>query len=151
MKILLTCLILMLTYSLHSQIIKKFSIDSGGANFSDGNIQVLYTIGEVNTQELITGNLAVSEGFINPIDSGALSIYEPILNKIVVFPNPTSSFINIKSKLPISKIEIFDLLGKNILTSRAQNQIDISNLQSGIYLIKFSSDIGSSTKKIIVQ
>jgi hypothetical protein len=48
------------------QSIEKFSIDSGGASASNGNIEVLYTLGEVNVQELNAGNIAVSEGFISP-------------------------------------------------------------------------------------
>lgn len=49
-----------------SQSIEKFSIDSGGASVSAGNIQILYTLGEVNVQERSAGNIQVSEGFINP-------------------------------------------------------------------------------------
>lgn len=49
-----------------SQTIEKFSIDSGGGTASAGNIQILYTIGEVNVQELSAGNVQISEGFINP-------------------------------------------------------------------------------------
>lgn len=49
-----------------AQSIEKFSIDSGGASTSAGGIQILYTIGEVNVQELSAGSIQVSEGFINP-------------------------------------------------------------------------------------
>lgn len=50
-----------------TQSIEKFSIDSGGASASAGNIQILYTLGEVNVQEYSAGNIQVSEGFINPM------------------------------------------------------------------------------------
>ena len=56
----------LLAYTGHSQTIDKFSIDSGGGTASAGNIQILYTIGEVNVQELSAGNIQISEGFINP-------------------------------------------------------------------------------------
>lgn len=49
-----------------SQTIEKFSIDNGGASFQNGNIQMLYTIGEVNVQEVNTTAMELSEGFINP-------------------------------------------------------------------------------------
>jgi surface protein len=49
-----------------SQSIEKYSIDSGGASALVGDVQVLYTIGEVNVQELAVGDIQVSEGFINP-------------------------------------------------------------------------------------
>lgn len=50
---------------IHAQNIEKFSIDNGGASVSAGNLQVLYTIGEVNVQELNIGSISISEGFIN--------------------------------------------------------------------------------------
>jgi hypothetical protein len=49
----------------NTQSIEKFSIDSGGASASSGDIQILYTIGEVNVQELNAGGISISEGFIN--------------------------------------------------------------------------------------
>lgn len=49
----------------NAQTIEKFSIDSGGASVSAGGIQMLYTIGEVNVQELSTASVNISEGFIN--------------------------------------------------------------------------------------
>jgi len=50
---------------LYSQSISKSSIDSGGAVAQAGDIQIMYTIGEVNVQELSAGNIQVSEGFVN--------------------------------------------------------------------------------------
>jgi len=50
---------------LFSQSIYKSSLDSGGASTAVGNIQILYTIGEVNVQELSVGNIILSEGFIS--------------------------------------------------------------------------------------
>ncbi|WP_299271863.1 hemagglutinin protein [uncultured Psychroserpens sp.] len=48
-----------------AQTIEKFSMDSGGASTLVGGIEILYTLGEVAVQELNTGAVAVSEGFIN--------------------------------------------------------------------------------------
>ena len=62
----------LITVQAFSQTIEKFSIDSGGASVTAGNIEILYTIGEVNVQELSVGNISISEGFINPIN---LKIY----------------------------------------------------------------------------
>ena len=65
MKQLLTILMLLLVLPVASQTIEKFSIDSGGASATAGGIQMLYTIGEVNVQELSVGGISISEGFIN--------------------------------------------------------------------------------------
>ena len=57
--------LLLMPFLVNSQTIEKFSIDSGGISKIAGNFQVLYTIGEVNVQELSTAMMNVSEGFIN--------------------------------------------------------------------------------------
>ncbi len=48
-----------------SQTIEKSSIDSGGASVTVGNIQLLYTIGEVFVAERSAATISVSEGFIS--------------------------------------------------------------------------------------
>jgi surface protein len=72
MKTTLRILLLVLVpYFGMSQTIEKFSIDSGGATVSQGDIQLLQSIGEVNIQELSAGDIQVSEGFINPTREAA--------------------------------------------------------------------------------
>lgn len=54
----------LVTTSQYSQTIEKFSIDSGGASTSNGAIELVYTIGEVNVQESKVGDAELSEGFL---------------------------------------------------------------------------------------
>ena len=62
MKTKITLLLsLILAFICQGQTIEKFSIDSGGANATAGGIEILYTIGEVNVQELSAGNIQVSD------------------------------------------------------------------------------------------
>jgi hypothetical protein len=65
MKYFITILMLLLHLSIASQTIEKYNIDSGGATATAGGIEILYTIGEVNIQELNTEHVEASEGFIN--------------------------------------------------------------------------------------
>lgn len=66
MKTIITILsIITIGIMAQAQSIEKFSIDSGGTSATAGGIQILYTIGEVNVQELSAGGISISEGFIN--------------------------------------------------------------------------------------
>ncbi|WP_458626123.1 hemagglutinin protein [Winogradskyella sp. PC D3.3] len=67
MKTIITIFSIVISIAVQSQSIEKFSIDSGGASVTAGGIQMLYTIGEINVQELSAGGISVSEGFINPM------------------------------------------------------------------------------------
>jgi predicted extracellular nuclease len=74
------------------------------------------------------------------------------LSQIKIYPNPTNGVdLNISTNEDVS-IEVFNILGKLVLTdeiSTNKNKIDISTLNTGIYLIRLSSDDGSTTRKFI--
>ncbi len=74
----------------------------------------------------------------------------PALN---IFPNPTSNTLNFDTNNwnEISSITIIDVTGKVINAKYNLNQksIDVSNLQSGVYFVKFASDDKMITKKFI--
>lgn len=59
----------------------KSSMDSGGATTTVGNLQALYTIGEVHVKEASVAPFMISEGFIN---KGDLQIY----SEFVLIPDP---------------------------------------------------------------
>jgi hypothetical protein len=75
-------------------------------------------------------------------------------DKIKIYPNPTSGILNIQTdNISEFNIEIFDLIGKKVGQFSNQNQLDISNYKSGIYLIKIT-DLQSNmtiTQKVIKQ
>lgn len=77
-----------------------------------------------------------------------------------IFPNPANNFINIiiHNVNNNSTIQIIDLFGKVIyqnemkLTSdRIYKQINVSNVQKGMYVIKISSEKGVVSKKVILN
>jgi len=74
-------------------------------------------------------------------------------NQIAIYPNPSSSIVNIESyDLILSKIIILDINGRTIdtkIVSNNRSEIDIYNLQNGIYTLQIITDKGISNKKII--
>lgn len=63
----------------------------------------------------------------------------------IIFPNPANNFINIsvKENNQISQVEVMDINGKLIRTINNQfTNIDVSDLTSGIYIVKVLSNEG---------
>lgn len=58
----------------------------------------------------------------------------PIAFKI--YPNPTNDILTIDSNFDINNIQIFDLTGKEILQQSNTQQINVSLLPKGVYLLK---------------
>ncbi|WP_167605668.1 CotH kinase family protein [Maribellus sediminis] len=75
---------------------------------------------------------------------------------ILVYPNPASERLNIKSGEYLDYVLLLDLTGKTILSRRDVNQqitqLDISSLNPGIYILQLADLKGFiSTRKIIKQ
>lgn len=75
------------------------------------------------------------------------------LSGISVYPNPANSKWTIVSNNSIIQlVEIFDFLGRNVLSVKPNKQavnIDVSNLPIGIYISKIKTESGVSSKKLI--
>jgi len=75
-------------------------------------------------------------------------------NAISIYPNPVKDRFTIQKDdvFTIDNIMIYNTLGKTVYqSSSTNNDVDISDLSNGIYLVKIESNTNSIIKKIIVQ
>ncbi len=151
MKNFVLILVMLFTSMLAAQTIDKFSIDSGGDNVASGDLKLLFTIGEVNVQELSNGNISVSAGFITSPFS-TLSLDDEVLHNLTIYPNPAISSIFISSSLELQKVELYNILGKKVVETIQTTQLDVSQLASGLYMLNvYFQDGRKVIKKIIIQ
>ena len=75
------------------------------------------------------------------------------LSKMVnLYPNPTSSIINIGLDYKINEIDIFNILNQKIkININDTNAIDLSELECGIYFIKFSLENDITVTKSLIK
>lgn len=78
------------------------------------------------------------------------------LNSFVVNPNPTSSKIYITTKENVGTYEIYNALGQKVGEGTFNNsledkELDLSNLQNGLYILNFKGINLNKTVKIIKQ
>jgi subtilase-type serine protease len=86
--------------------------------------------------------------------SGTVGINEVDAQSLMVYPNPTTGELRITNyDLRIGNVEIFDVYGRMQKSRKAekQNEIDISDLSSGIYFLKITTEQGTITKKVVKQ
>ncbi len=72
---------------------------------------------------------------------------------IDLYPNPANNYLKISSNTLINSLSIIDLLGKNVFTidNVLNEEINISELNAGIYFVKIWVNDKLLTKKIIVE
>jgi hypothetical protein len=112
-------------------------------------------------RDLIVGNYAGGLSFYSskaPIGINELSEME---NTILVYPNPASDFIEIRSKNNYTEklgINIFDVVGKKVLSRvvlSGTTKINTDDLPKGMYIVQITEMADKASKisvvKIIIQ
>jgi hypothetical protein len=95
-------------------------------------------------------------GTITVVAEGTLSIDNVKKTEFSIYPNPSKSELNIKlvQNNNSTKVEVYDILGKRIfLTSLfdLQSKIDVSKWDTGVYLVRVTSDNGTQTKRFVKE
>jgi len=76
------------------------------------------------------------------------------LENVKIVPNPsTNNFVTITSSLNEDiNVSVFDVLGKQISSQKLyNNRLDVSELKSGMYLLKISQKEKTTTKKLVIK
>ncbi len=109
------------------------------------------------------GNLYLDtvQGYLNPrmyltLGLGtALSINELIAQTTEIYPNPANNVLNIVSyTVGIENINIYNLNGQLVLNKEVNNNqktLNISSLESGIYIVDILSENTSVKRKLIIE
>jgi xyloglucan-specific exo-beta-1,4-glucanase len=64
-----------------------------------------------------------------------------INNKVVVYPNPSTDYITVKSEESVIEFDIYDVSGKKVIAKKiSTDTLDISNLCNGMYIVKVILD-----------
>ncbi len=84
-----------------------------------------------------------------------LGVEDVTLNETVLFPNPASKAITISSSNSLQAIHIYNVLGTEVITlnnigSNSQ-LVEVSNLPSGIYLVKVLDSFNNISVKRLVK
>jgi hypothetical protein len=61
---------------------------------------------------------------------------------VKIYPNPTSDYLKILSNEKIEKIQIFDLLGRNMNAKLIEDQINVQSLSKGNYILTVVTETG---------
>jgi|GEM_PF-2191390 hypothetical protein len=86
-----------------------------------------------------------------------LGLNENELNAaIVMYPNPANAFVNLRnnSAIALTEATIYDLSGKlvskvDLSQMSGEQQIDVSSLASGVYMVNISSERATVVKRLI--
>jgi hypothetical protein len=101
----------------------------------------------------VSGSEVAYSFFANVAPS--LSIQDEHLNNVSIYPNPANDFIKIISIKNIKEITIYNVAGQKIKTFLVNNlntnTINTTNLNSGFYYLRITTEKEKIIKKVIIQ
>ena len=74
------------------------------------------------------------------------------ISGLKVYPNPTKNILNIVTDSnSIKNVQIYDMIGKQVLTINTNNEVNVSSLTPGLYLAKITEEGKNSTIKVVIN
>lgn len=102
------------------------------------------------TEERNGTSNAYAQNFVVEQETAGTKELEEI--KIEVYPNPTNGIVHLKLSTPIKSAEVLSLSGQLLISLNKVDTIDLSFLNSGIYVLKLETQDGRvKTTRIAVK
>ncbi|GAK99129.1 hypothetical protein JCM19314_3160 [Nonlabens ulvanivorans] len=94
---------------------------------------------------------AVNQPIWSYTTAGTASVEDDSINFFTISPNPANSIINIITDENINSVDLYNALGQKVLEDITiiNNQINITDVHSGIYFLRATSNLGVQTVQII--
>lgn len=99
------------------------------------SVTVYWPSGIIDTYQ----DLNINEAHVLIENNGVLGLDDTTVQNLILFPNPTTDFINISTDVNFEDpiYTIFDITGKRVMHSKLDgSQIDVSTLPSGNYVLR---------------
>ena len=77
--------------------------------------------------------------------------FEYANNTISLYPNPAKEVLNITSSNSITKIEVYDMQGRNVASNINASNVNVEDLVKGTYIVKVVQENGSVVAKHFIK
>jgi pectate lyase len=123
----------------------RINIDGANYNAVSGIVTLTIPSGSHTIVKTDTANL-----YYMSVQYGTLGIDDLKISKLLMYPNPVTNNLYLSTKAKIEKVKIYTLLGILVKTTEKNiENIDMSNMSQGTYLIKVFTNEGVLDKVVI--
>jgi hypothetical protein len=142
---------LILAFGLNTLNAQELVSTTGGV-YSDANLNVSWSVGEVAIETFTDGNYVLTQGFQQPgLVLVGVEDFDEQFSNIKVYPNPTSDYVRLDLNVDIQNLSyrVLNASGKIIENKKIQDpstRVSFTEVESGLYLIHLMD--GEKTMKI---
>lgn len=82
-----------------------------------------------------------------------LSVNENAIVGLKIYPNPANNYFMVETALNAEKnVTVYDLLGKEVInTTTSSSEINVANLNSGLYIVRVTENGATATRKLVIE
>ena len=117
------------------------------SNVTIGGNRLQYcTAGDARQSIIDTYGWVIEDAGLNCTTAG---LEDEHLFAIAIYPNPTNNTLFITGNETPIAVAIYNVLGKEVLSIKNTNNINVKALPSGVYVIRISDGVGQTNRKFI--
>ena len=131
----------------YDNILNGWSQQNVQHNVSLGAQGIKYCNGEAARQNLIDNRGWIIED--GGLDCSTAGVEDQTQLDISIYPNPTDNTLFISGNETPIAVAIYNVLGKEVLSIKNTNNINLKALPSGVYVIRISDGVGQTNRKFI--
>lgn len=132
-----------------------FDCDGGGVSIISGATGQSFTASQSGSYGVIVsiGNCADTSACVTLVGMGA----GQMAHEARIYPNPTTGLVTVDlGQVQMSAtLEVMDLSGKKLLAQHtaqaSQTQLDLSDLENGVYFVRITTQAGQHTIRLVLQ
>lgn len=130
-------------------------VSTGTAPFTAADLKTVDLSAYDGQQIYVAFMMAQDDGdnwFIDNVDvTGTLSNVDFESTNNNVFPNPTTGVVTIQHNETLESVKVIGLLGNVVKSFSNTNTIDLSDLNSGTYMLNIITESGKTTTRKVVK
>jgi hypothetical protein len=130
--------------------------DGSGALLIDDDLYAFAPTATTNYHVTGVGFYSYSDSKILPRSAEdieeAVSVSEITATAVRLYPNPANDVLFISSDSDVNRVEVYNLLGQNVMSTNIdskQTELNVSDLDAGMYLIKVYDENGAQTHRFL--
>lgn len=105
-----------------------------------------------NSADFTVGDVAPRNSTLDAV-SCDLSVKQNQIEGLKIYPNPVTNgtfFINTTSD-STKDVVVYDVLGKQVVKASTTNAVNVSNLKTGVYIVKITEEGKTATRKLVIR
>ena len=87
------------------------------------------------------------------VTGSTLGVAQNQIEGLKIYPNPVTNgtfYINTSSDSK-KDVVVYDVLGKQVIKTSTTNAVNVSNLKSGVYIVKITEEGNTATRKLVIK